>query len=670
MSRLAVNTTGLSRLNWTAGIVVGASLPHWSRLPIWMPVLLLACVTWRYAARLLRWPLPGRWPMRLLTVGAFGAVLIEFRTINGLTPGTALLIVMISLKFLEARTQRDQILLTVIAYFLVFAQALAGGQLYTGIYLLGFAWLTTIALLQVGRQGALLPNLVTARLAARLLLPALPVMVVLFALFPRMPGPIWSLPGDNTSGVTGLSGSMSPGDITNLGLSDEIAFRVRFAGPAPAASELYWRGPVLTNFDGRTWRRPQGQRGSVADTVEGIGDQSDYRVTLEPGSRGYAFALEMPTSWSTDDRRQSVRMNSEYQLGIGPPDIANGRVSYNVTSFAQFRAREQLSRADIVRLTQLPPEGNPKTRALVASLQADAPDSGTLVERALDVFRDDGFFYTLTPPALGEDTADEFIFDTKEGFCEHYASAFAIMMRMAGLPARVVTGYQGGDLNEYGDYYIVRQSNAHAWTEVWTPEDGWIRVDPISAVAPERIALGATGRSIAGASTIASRIGRLTLLRQASLAWDAVNTFWNDWVVGYGPALQRSFLEWLGFERPRWRQMLGLTVFAIIVLMLALAAVLGFRTRHTAAPDPASRLFARFMRELARYEIPPMSAGETATDYATRAATRLPAAETTIRSIATSYLEARYDPDCDGAGLARLESEVRAFRPRYARASR
>ena len=667
MSRIADNSVGLSRLVWTSCIIVGASLPHWSALPVWMPLLLVAAVTWRFGARLLRWPLPGRKSIWVITLLAFAAVLFEFRTVNGLMPGTALLIVMVSLKFLETRTHRDHIMLTVIAYFIVFASVLAGGGVIKGLYLLAFVWITTLGLLQVGRRGPLLGSMATAKLSARLLLQAVPMMIVLFLLFPRLPGPIWALPGDTSSGATGLSDSMSPGDITNLGLSDEIAFRVEFTGAPPSASDLYWRGPVLANFDGRRWTQREGMGRMVQETIEFLDDSSEYRVMLDPTSRGWAFALEMPQDWTTNDRRNLV-MGSDYMLRL-PFGASGTRLSYTVTSYSQYRAMEPLTDREIEYFTTLPPDMNPLTRELVDELIADSPDADALIERGLDVFRQEGFFYTLSPPPLGEHTADEFIFDTREGFCEHFASAFAIMMRMAGHPTRVVTGYQGGELNEIGEYYIIRQSNAHAWTEVWMPDRGWTRVDPISAVAPERIAIG-SGRSVtAGATSMAVRIGRMAWLRQAALAWDAVNTFWNEWIIGYGPRIQRDLLEKLGFERPRWRELMMMTVIATIIMMIALTVYLGLRAHRWQGRDPAARCFLRFNRKLSAFEIEPIRKGETPSDYARRAASRAPASADTIWNITRDYLTARYEPDGGGLALRRLRERVHAFRPRYAPAS-
>jgi transglutaminase-like putative cysteine protease len=577
---------------------------------------------------------------------------------------------MVSLKFLEARTQRDHALLTVIAYFLVFASLLVGGGVIKGLYLFGFVWITTLGLLQVGRQGALLPTMPTGKLAGRLLLQSLPLMVVMFLLFPRLAGPLWALPGDTSSGATGLSGSMSPGDITDLALSDEIAFRVEFTGQTPTASDLYWRGPVLSKFDGRAWDQFDGMRAGVQDTIEYNGETSNYVVKLDTVRNGWLFALEMPQTWDNLSGRAPIRIDSDYQLRVGGFGGSAGRVNYSVTSHSNFRAMEALDEGDVDLFRRLPTNGNPRTRALVDSFLEDSPDTDTIVARALDVFRQDGFFYTLTPLPLGEHTADEFIFDTQEGFCEHYASAFAIMLRMAGIPTRVVTGYQGGELNSMGDYYIIRQSDAHAWTEIWTPEQGWYRVDPIQAVAPDRIAFGSQRISFQGERTIASQIRRMRWLRRAALAWDAANNFWDDWVIGYGPRLQRSLLEWLGFDRPRWRELLVMTVAAATVLTLALAVYLGLRTRRLNARDPAARSFEKFTRRLRQLKVEPMRDGETPSAYARRAAAALPERADPIRAITESYLQARYEPDWKGKALAGLKSRVNAFGRGYVRASR
>jgi transglutaminase-like putative cysteine protease len=659
MSNRAATPIGADRLAWTAAIITGASLPHWPHLPLWAPVLLAVSIVWRFAGRLLRWPLPNSVLRLALAAAAFAAVVAEYGTVNGVDPGSALLVVMVALKFLETRSHRDELVLIIIAYFLVFASLLYGQSLPTAAYLLGFVWVTTVGLLQLSRRGPLLPPRAFAKLAGRMLLQALPIMLVLFVLFPRLPGPLWAIPGSSSSGTTGLSETMSPGDITRLGVSDEVAFRVQFFGRPPDADRLYWRGPVLSDFDGKQWSRPRGLLGRRAsDTLEYEGEPTRYRIMLEPQTRLYLLALDMPAQWSGP---RNLRMGHDYELrlGFGPPPPP--RLDYEVTSYTEYEAREPLTALQRGWYTRLPEGSNPRTQALAASWLEAGVLPEDLVERALDFFRERDFFYTLTPPALGDDATDEFLFDTRKGFCEHYASAFAVMMRAAGVPARVVTGYQGGELNSVGDYYIVRQYDAHAWAEVWLEDRGWVRVDPIAAVAPARIAQG-SARTLSSAAVRGTGLGRIDFVHRAALVWDAVNTYWNDWVVGYGPRLQTQLVRALGMAQPSLSALGLLAVGATLLLVAALGAYLSWAQRRVRRADRAARDFARLCRKLARCDIDPRRPAEAPADYAARAAAALPGASLAIREIVAAYHAARYDPGADRAAEERLRRLVNEFR--------
>jgi transglutaminase-like putative cysteine protease len=663
MSRTDHTVASTERLLWTAAVVGGASAPHWPTLPVWIPLLLCACILWRLAARALHWPLPNRIFRLVLAFIAFVGVLMEYATINGVEAGSALLIVMVALKFLESRTHRDQIVLIIIAYFLVFASLLSDRSLLIAAYLVGFVWITTVGLLQLGRRGSLLPSWPTTKFGARLLLQSMPIMIVLFLLFPRLPGPLWAIPGSTSSGATGLDEEMRPGDITNLGLSDAVAFRAEFFTAAPPADRLYWRGPVLADLNGTTWFRAPGMRRRVINTLEVAGEPTEYRVMLEPTGQSWAFALDMPHTWSASDRR-NISMGSDYQLRVFAPVAFDTRVDYTVVSYTDYTAHEALTPAEQERFTRLPVGSNPRTRALVAEWLAEDPTPDAIIARALDVFRAEEFYYTLTPPPLGRHTADEFIFETREGFCEHYASAFAIMMRAAGLPTRIVTGYQGGELNGIGNYYIIRQMDAHAWTEVWLGERGWVRVDPTAAVAPERIALGSVRSGLSRQATGTRALTQMRWLRQAALAWDAANTYWNEWVVGYGPQLQRSLLRRLGFERLRWPALLTLAAIGTAVLLAGLTLYLRWAFRRHRHVDSAAHSFAEFARKLTKASVAPLQPGEGPRAYAQRAQHRLPQATDDIERIVHAYLAARYEPD-DGAALLELMQRVKQFRPRY-----
>jgi transglutaminase-like putative cysteine protease len=664
LSRHAELPLETKRLLWTAAIVIGTSLPHWATLAAWMPIVLLTAIAWRFGIGLYRWPTPPRTVRLLLALAAFIGVLMQYRTLNGVEAGSALLVVMVAMKFLESRNQRDQLALIMISYFLMFATLLTERGPLMVVYVVVLVWLTTVALIQIGRRGEFLPYRTTAALSGRLLTFALPVTIALFILFPRLPGPLWAIPGSTSSGASGLNDTMSPGDITSLGLSDEIAFRVEFDGQPPRASDLYWRGPSLMNFNGRTWSMLQGTRRGerVADTIDYRGEPTSYRVMLEPNDRNWAFALDMPRQWSGDN---SLRMGSDYQLGTFFGGTRARRLDYRVTSYVDYSAREPLTEREREAFSALPAGSSPRARALAESWLTDAPGGAVIVERAMAYLRSQPFQYTLTPPALGAQPVDEFLFETREGFCEHYASALTVLLRAAGLPARVVMGYQGGELNPIGGYYIVRQSDAHAWTEVWLEGEGWLRVDGVAAVAPERVALGFDRSGSGGAAAVTAAL-RASWVRKVSLLWDAVETRWRAWVIGYGPDFQRALLASLGFDNLRRAQrsavLIGLAVATTVVLLLGLSAYLSWRQRRRAAVDAAALCFAAFVRQLRRLHVPARAPSEGPRAYAERAAASMPHAATRIRAVVDLYLRARYEPDTDGAALAALTAEVAAFR--------
>jgi len=654
----------LARLHWTIAIVAGATLPHWPLLPFWVPLLLGVAIAWRLAIAALEWPVPIRTLRLLLALAAFCIVLFSYRTINGVEAGSALLVVMIALKVLESKGRRDQLVLIMLSYFLLFASLLTARGPFTAVYLLLLVWLTTVGLVQLSRRGPLLRLRSTGALAGRLLLQSLPLMLALFVLFPRLPGPLWAVQGTSTSATSGLGDTVNPGDITSLALSDEIAFRVEFSSPPPPARDLYWRGPSMTNFDGRTWSMAIDYRRKAAASIEYLGAPIEYRVMLETTGRNWAFALEMPKL--PPDERAPLRMGGDYQLRTFPGISRGTRLDYRLTSYTRFRALDPLDDADRELFRRLPPESSPRTRALVQSWLTDNPTPEQVIERGMDYLRSQPFFYTLTPPRLGDQPVDEFLFDTREGFCEHYASAFTLMMRAAGLPARIVTGYQGGELNGVGGYYIIRQSDAHAWTEVWLEGRGWVRVDPVSAVAPERVALGSWHNALAGDRVPGTALGRLEWVRRALLVWDAAATTWNEWVIGYGPQLQRGLLDALGFGgvtgSERWSKLMLLCVGAMLAGSLLLTLQLAWRRRRRTPPDDAARELAAFTRRLARLDVAPRAPAEGPVAYGERAESRLPHAAQEIRAIIAAYLRARYESDADMSALAELRTRVAAFR--------
>ena len=550
--------------------------PHALHLPPWITALALVAGLWRYRVHRNAGRLPRTWLLASITLATTAAVVLSYGELSGRDMGVGLLVSMTALKMLEMRSRRDAVLMIFLGYLLVVAELLYSQSIPAAVYMLASSWLLTTLLVTVTRptgDGSPLPQ---ARPAAALLAQAVPLALVLFILFPRIPGPLWGAP-DPGAGLTGLSDTMSPGSITELSLSGAVAFRVEVDGPPPAPGERYWRGPVLGRYDGRTWsHRPERNLDPPALRARG-GQRISYTVSLEPHGQRWLLALEMATAAPPDSR-----LSAAAEL-LSPGDVVETR-RYRVTSAPQYQLQPELGADQRARFLALPAGSHPGARRLARRWRAEAADAQGVVDRALAYFREQPFVYTLRPPALPGDPVDDFLFDTRQGFCEHYASAFAVLMRAAGIPARVVTGYLGGEPNPHSDYLIVRQSDAHAWAEVWLAGRGWLRVDPTAAVSPARVELGLAGAVPAG-DPVPVMAGRGTgWLQGLSLRWDAVNALWDRWVLAYGPELQRSLMRRWGLES--WLAKGGALLAGIgIALGLALGAVL-WRGRP---PSPGSR---------------------------------------------------------------------------------
>jgi transglutaminase-like putative cysteine protease len=471
----------LERLLWITACLALALLAHVPTLPIWVTATVAAAAVLRVLLAVRGRGAPPRAIRFVISALAIGLLFVQLRTFNGLSAGTALLGLIGGLKLLETQTRRDIYVITMIIYFLCLAALLEGESFWLLSYLIGVCWLTTSTLLRLTSSAPAGQWRSSVRYAGRILAQALPLAIAFWLFFPRFGGPLWQLPQEGGA-TTGLSDSMSPGDITELANSDDVAFRVRFSAATPPSEERYWRGPVLHDFDGHAWRRTDS--GPVrAPSLVFDGPAYQYTLNLEPNQHNWIFVLDYPSHWNAP----GGFLTSDYML-VQPAPIAQP-LDVVATSYSHVHAGESLSTGMRRRDTQLPPGRNPRSLRLAEALRAAHPDDMDYVHAVLGLFRDQPFFYTLTPPRLAEDTVDGFLFDTKRGFCGHYASAFAALMRAAGIPARVVTGYQGGTYNRFADYWIVRQSDAHAWDEIWIG-DGWLRVDPTSMVAPERVERG------------------------------------------------------------------------------------------------------------------------------------------------------------------------------------
>lgn len=633
--------------------LIAVLIPHVPRLPIWVCVGVLVLMLWR-AWRLLRpGALAGKWTLISLTVLGTAGVVATYGPRMGRDASVALLAIMLGLKVQELKTLRDAVVVTCLGFFVIITDFLYSQSMATAAYMVvATLWLTATLISFQDHNRALMPQR-ALRLSIMLLLQGAPLMAALFLLFPRVQGPLFGFPQTTTAGVTGLSDSMSPGSMSQLSLSDEVAFRVQFHSPPPGPLNLYWRGPVLSDFDGRTWTI-----GAASTTAFG-GMQHEttsaairYSVTIEPHYQRWLFAIDLPIAAPAD-----AQLANDYQL-ISQRPIRN-RMRYDVTSTVGYRYGSDESSGLLRRALQLPSGYNPAATKFAQELRSRSHSDAEVITAVLNYFHSEPFFYTLVPPELGRHSVDEFLFESRRGFCEHYASAFVFLMRAAGIPARVVTGYQGGEMNPLSDYLIVRQSEAHAWAEVWQPGQGWLRVDPTAAVSPARIQVGIAAALPASDPLPLSVRGDYEWLRRIRFTWDAVANSWNQWVLGYTPERQMQLLRKLGFDSATWQTLavLLMTACSLIVAVVALRVLSELRLTSV---DPVTRSWRRFCRKLARRGSARRPA-EGPRDFARRAGRELPQFAKQIAAITALYVELRYADTAARSQIRRLREMVRAL---------
>jgi transglutaminase-like putative cysteine protease len=645
----------LASLPWTLAALTFSLMPHVQYIPAWITVSFFACSAGRWLIEKRRGRLPPAWLRVVLSLFGFVGVFASYESVSGVGPGSALLAVMAALKLLETRQRRDQFVLLFISIFLIMASLLREQYIWSLPFLIAGTMLTTTAWLRMSiSTGVSIRD--SFRTGGRLLLYAAPLTLAMWIFFPRIATPFWAVPIDNGGVSSGLNDQMSPGDISALSLSEAVAFRVNFRSGVPLPSQRYWRGLVLHRFNGRTWTGNEVSPDLRAqESIRVSGDPIGYRVTLEPTQQQWVFALDIPYQWSLE----KTFMGPQQQLMHAQP--VDRRIAYDAVSYLDYSTDIDLSQtARSWWYLRLPDDSNPRTAALAKQMHRIAGGDKAFIRDVLKMFREEEFFYTLEPPALGSNPVDRFLFDTRQGFCEHYASAFAVMMRAAGLPSRIVLGYQGGEMNPMSDYMIVRQSDAHAWTEVWLPEEGWLKVDPTAAVAPDRINSGMSAARFGDAGASWGLKAPAQWLYELGLTWDAVNATWNGWILGYGPENQSRFMQWLGMTEPNWRKMV-LTLLASVLVLIGGISFLLMRRYRPPQKDAAARLYLKFVRKVA---IRPRS-GETPREYAARVTAESAASAIDVNTVTDWYLAARYGAP-DAQSLAALQRAVRNFRARSA----
>ena len=583
--------------------------------------------------------------MVILALGCTAGAVATFAGAMGREAGVGLLALMSGLKPLELRTRRDRMVTIFLAYFLILTNLLHSQSLAMAGYMI--VGVVSAGMLQVrltDPQGAAGEHL---RKICVLLVQALPLTLILFVLFPRISGSLWGFDDSGGAGVTGLSDTMAPGRISSLARSGEIAFRVRFEdGVVPQRESLYWRALVLSRFDGREWSPAEFT--PLQGRVHASSDPVRYTVTAEPSDEVWMFGLELPVSgplWAVPGDDFTLRK----------PAKISKRIRYTLSSCLDCSSPIP---GDFEELRRLPDSGGAAARELVRSWKRAGHTGREIVDLALTYFRTEPFYYTLNPPLLSmDDPVDDFLFNVRKGYCEHYASAFAFLMRAAGIPARVVVGYQGGEPNPVGDYLIVRQSDAHAWAEVWLAERGWVRVDPTAAVSPLRIERGAGAVSGREGGPVLDVPG-LEVVRgvwdRVRLNWDAVNNMWNQWVLDYGVVRQKRVLEFLGIAR-NWRGIstgILISLGAVLVSGVVLLLFLGRPVRKKR--DRVQLIYEEFLKKTGGW---PNEAGVTPASYMAELMRRIPGQADEIRKIRDLYVALRYKRVGEG-----FEEDLKRFR--------
>ena len=631
----------------TAASVTAAVLPHVWRLPGMFggPILLVLAGRWLHrhfgGARI---PIAIKLPLIL----AFPAIIIlHYGNIFGREPGSALACSMLALKLVETDTRRDARAAIAFASFVLMSALLFNSSLGFALLLIAALSLFFAALRELENrdgdaQRALLPALREGlRAGAVSLAAALPLALCVFVFFPRLGSPLWGAPTD-ASARTGLGDRMAPGTIEELLIDDSPAFRVTFDGPPPPRASLYWRGPVLWHFDGSAWSRPEYFASSRAGgNLQTSGATIGYDVMLEPSDRRWLLALDMPVA-APETAVRGADMSLVSRASV------DTLLRYHVTSAPHYQLDADLGPEQRRLSLSLPPGFNARSRALAEDWRSTLRDDGAVIRAALDLFHEK-FFYSLNAPLLGRDSVDDFLFETRTGFCEHYASAFTFLMRAAGIPARVVTGYQGGYYNAVGDYWVVRQSDAHAWAEVWLEGRGWVRVDPTGAVSPQRVELGA--RAAAGASAPWYQADWLLGLRNQ---FDVLSRVWNSAVVQFNSLRQQSLLTPFGIEKAEYGDLVTAALVGSSVL-LALFAWWVLRAPRVRV-DPLDAAYAALCRKLARAGAPPRPQDGPQT-LALRSADLWPG-ERDVQRLLARYVNLRYACALPEAGAVRAFAQA------------
>jgi protein-glutamine gamma-glutamyltransferase len=642
-------------LIWLLSAVVLVILPQATRMPVWISLIALMCITWRVLIYTGKLDYPGRSIRILAVLFTLFASASQIRTIGaGLDSAAALLSLGFVFKLIEMRFKRDVYVVISLCFVMAMVAFLYSQTVVTTLYITLVIVVILGAMIASNRSNSILDNSGTSRLAGTIILQAIPLTIVLFLVFPRI-APLWAVPIQSGSGSTGVTDEMSPGDISQLGRSGDLAFRVQFEnGARPIHSALYWRGLVLDNFDGETWRRRRSSSYSMAAArqsfdidwegrVSTTGNPDYYNIILEPTQQPWLYGLHLAEPQSRD-----VVQGGNFE--IFKDGLVTQRFSYDLRSYAQNRTDTFLLDSVRTRNLRIPGEGNEASREFAQQLRSTVESDRDFVFAVLAHFQQEEFYYTLNPPLLDENRIDEFLFDTREGFCEHYASSFAYLMRAAGIPARVVVGYQGAEYNRFEDYLMVYQYNAHAWNEVWLEGEGWVRFDPTGAVSPERIELGVEAALRDDPAFLEEslfsdlRLGGINWLNTMRLRLDAIEYEWNRRVVNYDEEVQFELFERLLGEVTERKILMLLMIMAGVAITAVAFTVIRFqpKSKH----DPVNKLYLAVCKELGKAGIP-RHRGEGPISYCNRVIAARPELKKDMQNLTHLYIELNYQSEAE-----------------------
>ncbi len=633
-------------------------LPLFQQVSLWVSVTSLVAIGWRIGNQYRDWPLPGRWSRLLIGMLAAAAVILDHKALFTKEAGLSLFVVMSSLRMLELNQQRDGMNSIFLAFFLLSINFLYNQSiLMAGYALLTIFWLV-FCLIGLQTLNGIDFYKKTVRATVRIFLVTLPLSIILFLFFPRLSHPLWQMPGSSSAG-TGVSDSMTPGDISSLSLADEIAFRAKFEGDIPESGQLYWRGLVLSKFDGLTWSRGEAQS---MGSLKISGAPTNYTIYLEPHKRNWLFYLDMPVK---NEATRFIQNNPNEQFVNSLPDKVDRRMQYQGSSYLNYIAVPELDRITANYYLQLPQRGNQRSKNWARQLRSEVNSDEDFIQRVLQYIYQKPFRYTLRPDILAEEGIDDFWFNTQNGFCEHYASNLTFLARAAGIPARIVVGYQGGEKNPYSENWIVRQQNAHAWTEIWLTGRGWQRVDPTAAIHPSRVELDASTSYrqrdlLFDATEFGEWLVDKGMLHDIRQMWEAVNSNWQKWVIEYNRESQGKLMEWAGLGEYSWSKLFRIILFATgIALFIWFLSTFGGREKV----EPSVELYLRLCRRLEKLGFG-KHLSEGPKDYLQRIKSVHPEWYQSAAPIIEHYIDFRYrEISIDSDQIKHLSRMIRVIKP-------